>query len=465
MSELEVGAVARDVAELYEPVAEEQGIALEVSTPEPIQFRGSRELLGQALANLIDNAIKYGAQPDGAGKPRKILVSAERAGNELLFRVADNGPGIPERDRGRVVQRFVRLEESRSQPGSGLGLSLVAAVAHLHHGSVELGDGNPGLVVTVRLPIEFEMRWPSLEANPAAPDSRRGDQPAAASGSRRRGQAASGRAERGSGGAGGRPAVRRAAQGWEGTRQLPRERRRVLALSPLAYPRRYRARYRPAPAPPAESLARLVASTASAWEEADEAELMRRLRRTRQEAALLVALADLGGVWDVVQVTQALSDFADAAVSAAVKFLLSEAHAAGEIEISEPTAPDSGSGFIVLGMGKLGAGELNYSSDIDLIVLYDREVAKVADPDAAPVFFVRLTKRLVHILQERTVDGYVFRTDLRLRPDPGSTSIAISTEAALQYYEGLGQNWERAALIKARPSPATRRRAMPSSRS
>ena len=89
-----------------------------------------------------------------AGKPRKIVVSAERDGNELLFRVADNGPAIPERDRERVVQRFVRLEESRSQPGSGLGLSLVAAVAHLHHGTIELGDGNPGLVVTIRLPID-----------------------------------------------------------------------------------------------------------------------------------------------------------------------------------------------------------------------------------------------------------------------------------------------------------------------
>jgi signal transduction histidine kinase len=154
MNELDAGAIARDVAELYEPVAEEEGIALEVSTLEPTPFCGSRELLGQALANLIDNAIKYGKPPEAEGKLRKIVVSAERVGNELLFRVADNGPGIPERDHGRVVQRFVRLEESRSQPGSGLGLSLVAAVAHLHHGSVELGDGNPGLVVTIRLPID-----------------------------------------------------------------------------------------------------------------------------------------------------------------------------------------------------------------------------------------------------------------------------------------------------------------------
>ncbi len=102
-------------------------------------------------------------------------------------------------------------------------------------------------------------------------------------------------------------------------------------------------------------------------------------------------------------------------------------------------------------MGKFGAGELNYSSDIDLIVLFDRDVAQLADPDEAASFFVRLTKALVHILSEYTEDGYVFRTDLRLRPDPGATNIAMSTEAALQYYESLGQNWERAALIKARP--------------
>ena len=102
-------------------------------------------------------------------------------------------------------------------------------------------------------------------------------------------------------------------------------------------------------------------------------------------------------------------------------------------------------------MGKLGACELNYSSDIDLIVLFDAEVAKLAEDAEPSVLFVRYTKKLVQILNEHTEDGYVFRTDLRLRPDPGATNIALSTEAALQYYESLGQNWERAALIKARP--------------
>jgi signal transduction histidine kinase len=114
-------------------------------------IKASRELLGQALANLIDNAIKYGAA--ATGKTR-VAVTTARDGDALILRVADNGPGIPEADRERALVRFVRLEKSRSQPGSGLGLSLVAAVARLHHGAIELGDGNPGLVVTMRLPLK-----------------------------------------------------------------------------------------------------------------------------------------------------------------------------------------------------------------------------------------------------------------------------------------------------------------------
>ncbi len=102
-------------------------------------------------------------------------------------------------------------------------------------------------------------------------------------------------------------------------------------------------------------------------------------------------------------------------------------------------------------MGKYGAYELNYSSDIDLIIFFDRDIAPLASHVEPTAFFVRLTRDLVHILQERTADGYVFRTDLRLRPDPGSTQAAISTEAAFRYYESFGQNWERAAMIKARP--------------
>jgi signal transduction histidine kinase len=152
MTEIDADAIVQDVAELYEPVAEETGAELAVHTaPQPIMIKASRELLGQALANLVDNAIKYATAADTNAK---ISISAERDGDSLVLRVADNGPGIPPEDRERALQRFVRLEKSRTQPGSGLGLSLVAAVARLHHGAIELGDGNPGLVVTLRLPLK-----------------------------------------------------------------------------------------------------------------------------------------------------------------------------------------------------------------------------------------------------------------------------------------------------------------------
>jgi len=150
MAEVEIGSVVRDVAELYEPAAEEKGVTLAVEIGEPLTLTANRELLGQALANLIDNALKYATGVDAA----RIRISVSRSDNQVAVSVADNGPGIPEADRERVLQRFVRLEESRSLPGSGLGLSLVAAVANLHHGTVELGDGNPGLVVTLRLPLD-----------------------------------------------------------------------------------------------------------------------------------------------------------------------------------------------------------------------------------------------------------------------------------------------------------------------
>lgn len=154
MTEVDAGEVVRDVADLYEPVAEEKGVELVVDAPQGVAFTANRELLGQALANLVDNALKYAAPNAAEGLAPRITVSARRDDAELLFQVADNGPGIPEADRDRALQRFVRLEESRSQPGSGLGLSLVAAVARLHHGTIELGDGQPGLVVTLSLPID-----------------------------------------------------------------------------------------------------------------------------------------------------------------------------------------------------------------------------------------------------------------------------------------------------------------------
>lgn len=154
MSEVEAGAVARDVAELYEPAAEEKGVELLVEVSDPITLKSNRELLGQALANLVDNALKYASQNEAESARGRIVISANRDGKDLVLAVADNGPGVPEAERERVLQRFVRLEESRSQPGSGLGLSLAAAVARLHHGSIKLDDGSPGLVVTLRLPID-----------------------------------------------------------------------------------------------------------------------------------------------------------------------------------------------------------------------------------------------------------------------------------------------------------------------
>jgi signal transduction histidine kinase len=154
MTEIDAAEIVRDVGELYEPVAEEKGITLTVSAGEPVKFLASRELLGQALANLVDNAIKYAPLDKADGRQLTIAITARTEGDDFVLTVADNGIGIPAEDRARALQRFVRLEKSRSEPGSGLGLSLVAAVARLHHGTIELGDGNPGLVVTMRLPIK-----------------------------------------------------------------------------------------------------------------------------------------------------------------------------------------------------------------------------------------------------------------------------------------------------------------------
>jgi glutamate-ammonia-ligase adenylyltransferase len=183
---------------------------------------------------------------------------------------------------------------------------------------------------------------------------------------------------------------------------------------------------------------------------AAEGEAMRLLRRMKSEAALLIALADIGGVWPVMRSTEALTALADSAVGAAVKFLLRDAIRRKKLKTIDPARPEAGSGLIVLAMGKMGASELNYSSDIDLIVLYDAAAPALVDKEDAAAFYIRLTRGLVKLLQERTVDGYVFRVDLRLRPDPASTQVAVSLAAALDYYGTVGQNWERAALIKAR---------------
>ncbi len=201
---------------------------------------------------------------------------------------------------------------------------------------------------------------------------------------------------------------------------------------------------------PGHRIARLLGEARRA-NAASEADLMRDLRLLKQDLALTLGLADIGGAIDLEQVTGALAGFADAALSAAIRFCLTDLASKGKFTPVDPDDPERESGFIVLAMGKHGAMELNYSSDIDLIVLYDPEVAPVTASAEASVEFVRMTRRLVKIMQDRTADGYVFRTDLRLRPDPGATPLAMSVPGALSYYESLGQNWERAALIKARP--------------
>ncbi|TAM96143.1 MAG: bifunctional [glutamine synthetase] adenylyltransferase/[glutamine synthetase]-adenylyl-L-tyrosine phosphorylase, partial [Rhizobiaceae bacterium] len=179
--------------------------------------------------------------------------------------------------------------------------------------------------------------------------------------------------------------------------------------------------------------------------------LMAALRDLKTEAHFLIALADLATENAAPRSTERLSALAEACIGAAVSFLLLEADRQGKLALPDKADPGKDSGWIVLAMGKLGAGELNFSSDVDLIVFFDLRSPAIVDPPDASDLFVRLTRRLVRILQDRTGNGYVFRTDLRLRPDPGSTPLAIPVEAAFHYYEGRGQNWERAAMIKARP--------------
>jgi len=175
------------------------------------------------------------------------------------------------------------------------------------------------------------------------------------------------------------------------------------------------------------------------------------LRVARRQSALAIAVADIAGVWSLAKVTGAISAFADAALSLAATQVLRQAASEGAFELADQDQPERQSGLLILGMGKLGARELNYSSDIDLIILFNPDIVKTAQPENLQKHFVRLTRNLVKLIENRTSDGYVFRTDLRLRPDPGATPIALSTYAAETYYESLGQNWERAAMIKARP--------------
>ena len=176
-----------------------------------------------------------------------------------------------------------------------------------------------------------------------------------------------------------------------------------------------------------------------------------RLRRLKGDAHLLTALADLGGVWDLDALTSALTRFADATLRASLAVVARAEIGRGRLLAPADDAAGPVPGLFCIAMGKYGAFELNYSSDIDFSVFYEPDALPLADGVEPQGFAIRLTQAVTEMLHQRTADGYVFRVDLRLRPDPSATPPAAPVAAALDYYETVGQNWERAALIKARP--------------
>jgi len=183
---------------------------------------------------------------------------------------------------------------------------------------------------------------------------------------------------------------------------------------------------------------------------ADEDALSPVLRIAKGRTALLAAIAETGAAWTTAQSTAALSDLADAALDAALNFLMRQAAQKGLLAIPADQANAANSGLAIFALGKHGGRELNYSSDIDIVAFFDPDKAVLADPSEATKIYSRMVQKLVGLMEDRRTHGYVFRTDLRLRPDPGSTPVALSFDAALAYYEVRGQNWERAAWIKAR---------------
>jgi glutamate-ammonia-ligase adenylyltransferase len=201
---------------------------------------------------------------------------------------------------------------------------------------------------------------------------------------------------------------------------------------------------------PGAIVERAIGAAGAVHTASDAAEAMSVLRRAKRQMALATAMADIAGSWDVDAVTNSLTRFADASVGGALRFLLREAQRKMEFPEVDPAILEAETGMIVLAMGKGGAFELNYSSDLDLVAFYDLERFPFRKKSDARGAAVDLVKGLVRLLGEITADGYVFRIDLRLRPDAGATQIAVSTEAAERYYEEMGQNWERAAYIKAR---------------
>ncbi len=197
----------------------------------------------------------------------------------------------------------------------------------------------------------------------------------------------------------------------------------------------------------ASILATVVASGQTA---ADEETLAPVLRIAKGRTALLAAIAETGGAWTTAQSTAALSDLGDAALDAALNLLMRQAGAKGQLTLPTEQHTAANSGLAIFALGKHGGRELNYSSDIDIVAFFDPDLGVLTDPFEATKIYSRMVQKLVGLMEDRREHGYVFRTDLRLRPDPGSTPVAISFDAALAYYESRGQNWERAAWIKAR---------------
>lgn len=197
---------------------------------------------------------------------------------------------------------------------------------------------------------------------------------------------------------------------------------------------------------PKAALAQVLASP----ETLEETTLRAGLRQGKRRVALLSALADLGGAWSLEEVTGALTDYADAATQAALRVAIAGQIKRGKLPGLTADDAHTGGGMTVLAMGKMGAGELNYSSDIDLICLFDENRFDVDDFQTARTGLIKATRAMAASLSEITGDGYVFRTDLRLRPDPSVTPVCVGVLAAERYYESLGRTWERAAYIKAR---------------
>ena len=193
-----------------------------------------------------------------------------------------------------------------------------------------------------------------------------------------------------------------------------------------------------------------LATALTALDAAPLDQLANALRQAKRRVALLSALADLGGVWPLEAVTGALTALADRAVDLGLKALIADEIRRGKLPGQGPDDMATAAGMVVLAMGKMGAGELNYSSDIDLICLFD-ETRYPGATDDARAAFIRVTRKLTAMLSDMTSDGYVFRTDLRLRPDASVTPVCLSMAAAEAYYESVGRTWERAAYIKARP--------------